>query len=74
MEMNGIKGLSRLEACIKAINAGVNLFIYRDTTKDILNLINDIEKAILEGIISEANINSSVEKILKTKQQYGIIQ
>ena len=37
MEMNGIKGLSRLEACIKAINAGVNMFIYRDTTKDIYN-------------------------------------
>lgn len=74
MEMNGIKGLSRIEACTKAINSGVNMFIYRDTTKDIYNLINDIEKAVIDGAILEENINISVSKILKIKQQYGIIQ
>lgn len=73
MEMNGIKGLSRIDACTKAINAGVNVFIYRDTTKEIFNLISDIEKAVADGIISEEKINTSVKKILKLKQQYGII-
>lgn len=74
MEMNGIKGYSRLEACTKAINAGVNMFIFRDTTKDIFNLINDLEKAVIDGIINESDINTSVEKIFKLKRQYGIIQ
>lgn len=74
MEMNGIKGFTRLEACIKAINAGVNMFIFRDTTKDIYNLINDLETAVNDGIINESDINISVEKIFKLKRQYGIIQ
>jgi len=74
MEMNGIKGFSRIEACIKAINAGVNMFIFRDTTKDIYNLINDIENCVNKGIISEDLINKSIEKILNLKYRYGIIQ
>lgn len=74
MEMNGIKGLSRLEACTKAIKAGINMFIYRDTTKDIYNLINNLEKAVIDGNIKEELIDISVQKIIKLKQEYGIIQ
>ncbi len=73
MEMNGIKGFSRIEACTKAINAGVNMFIFRDTTKDIYNLISDIENCVNQGIISEDLINKSVEKIINLKYRYGII-
>ncbi len=74
MEMNGIKGFSRLEAATMAINAGVNMFIFRNTTEEILKLIDSIEKNALEGNISLDNINTSVEKIIKLKYQYGIIQ
>lgn len=74
MEMNGIKGLSRLDACIKAINASVNMFIYRDTTKDIINLLNDLESAVQQGLIEEDKINNSINKIINLKYQYGIIQ
>ncbi len=74
MEMNGIKGYTRLEACIKAINAGVNMFIFRDTTKDVLELIEKLEKAVIEGIIPEENIENSLKKILNLKRQYGIIR
>jgi beta-N-acetylhexosaminidase len=73
MEMNGIKGFSRIDACIKAINAGVNMFIYRDTTKEIYELINDIENSVKQGIIDENLIDNSVNKIFKLKCQYGII-
>ena len=74
MEMNGIKGFTRLEACIKAINAGVNMFIYRDTTKEVYELIEKLEKAVIEGIIPEEKVDNSVEKILNLKRQYGIIR
>lgn len=73
MEMNAVKGLTRLEACIKAVNAGISMFIFRDTTEDIYNLINDIEKAVNEGVIPIENINSAVQKILDLKCRYGII-
>ena len=74
MEMNGIKGLSKIDACIKAINAGVNMFIYRDTTKDIISLVNELELSVEQGIIEEDKINNSVNKIINLKYQYGIIQ
>ncbi len=74
MEMNGIKGFSRIEACKKAINAGVNMFIFRDTTKEIYNLVQDIETAVKKGEIDENKINISIDKIIKLKCRYGIIQ
>ena len=74
MEMNGIKGFSKIDACIKAINSGVNMFIFRECTKEVFDLINKIEKAVIEGIIKEEYIDTSVEKIIKLKYQYGIIQ
>jgi beta-N-acetylhexosaminidase len=74
MEMNGIKGISRIDACIKAINAGVNMFIFRDTTKEIYSLIQEIESAVKKGLIDENKINKSFEKIYELKCRYGIIQ
>ncbi|MBQ9246564.1 beta-N-acetylhexosaminidase [bacterium] len=74
MEMNGIKTLTRIDACIKAINAGVNMFIFRDTTKEIYTLVQDIESCVKKGLIDENRINLSAEKIINLKYQYGIIQ
>ena len=74
MEMNGIKGFTRLEACIRAINAGVSMFIFRDATKDISELINQLEKAVKENVIKEEDIDKAVEKIINIKRQFGIIQ
>lgn len=74
MEMNGIKGFSKLEACIRAINAGVNLFIFRDTNKEIYELIEKLTKAVEEGVIKEELIDNSINKIFNTKRQYGIIR
>ncbi len=73
MEMNGIKGYSKLEAVKMAINAGVNMFIFRNTTKEITQLICDIESNVLNGNISLEKINISVEKIINLKYRYGII-
>lgn len=73
MEMNGIKGMPRLEACIKAINAGVSMFIFRDTSKEIIELINELEDAVKSGLIKEEKINSALEKIFNVKHKYGIL-
>lgn len=74
MEMNGIKGLSKIDACIKAINAGISMFIFRDTTKETLELITDIENAINKGLISEDKINATVNKIFNIKEKYAILR
>lgn len=74
MEMNGIKGFSKFDACINAINAGVNMFIYRDTTKEVFDLISKIEKAVNDGIISKDLIDTSFEKIISLKCRYRIVK
>ncbi len=73
MEMNGIKNYTRIEACIKAINAGVNMFIFRDTTKEIIELIDNLEKAVRCNHISENSIDISFEKIIKLKTLYNLM-
>lgn len=72
MEMNGVKGFSRLDACIKAINAGINMFIFRNTTKEIFELINQLSESVQKGIIEESAINQSVNIIENTMLRYGI--
>ncbi|MBQ4123388.1 glycoside hydrolase family 3 protein [bacterium] len=74
MQMNGIKGFSRIDACIKALNAGITMFIFRDTTKDIYNLINEIELAIQNNLIDETIIDNAVQKNIDLKYRYGIIR
>lgn len=73
MEMNGIKGYTKAEACIKAVNAGVSMFIFREATDEVFNLISLLEKEVLQKNIDEKLIDNAVKKIIETKQKYKII-
>ena len=73
MVMKGIKD-NPGEACIKGINAGLNMFIYREA--------NDISLGAIESVIKEAEKNNefmhkiedSYAKIITLKEKYGIIK
>ena len=73
MVMKGIQ-YDAGEACIKGINAGLNMFIYREA--------NDISLGAIESVIKEAEknqefkhkIDSSYSKIIALKEKYGIIK
>lgn len=67
MVMGGVSSYSPFEACKKAIEAGVNMFIYRDTDDNVIRLISELERNIQNGVIDEKLIDLSVEKILKLK-------
>ncbi|HBG48456.1 MAG TPA: hypothetical protein DDW90_02915 [Cyanobacteria bacterium UBA9971] len=74
MVMGGIsKHYNYLDACIKGINAGIDLFIFRNSDDEILKLINELVNAVENSLISIERINESVEKILFIKEKYGII-
>ncbi len=74
MIMKGVSEFGEVEACLMAINAGVNMFIYRncdDTT------INIIEKIYQEAIINKElknKIESSYKKITELKKVRGIYE
>ncbi len=73
MEMGSIKNnYSFLNATIQAINAGVDLIIFRYCNENILKMIDKLEHAIQDNEISINRINESVEKILKIKQKYKL--
>ena len=74
MEMNGIKGFSKLDACTRALNSGVNMFIFRDTNRDIYELINKLAQKVESGEIDVGRIDLSVQKVLDLKSRYKIIQ
>lgn len=73
MFMGAVQGYSPIEACIKAINAGINMFIFGATNKNSLKLITELEKAVLDKKIEEKTIDLSLEKIFKLKDQYNIL-
>ena len=67
MVMGGIKGFSSLDACIRGINAGINMFIFRTCSMEILDLILELEKAAKTGLVNLENIDKSVEIITRVK-------
>ena len=69
MVMGGItKQYSDFEACKLAINAGVDILIFRDCRYE---LIEKIEESVIKGDISEDRINESFNKILSLKSRYN---
>ncbi len=75
MEMGSIKNnYSFLNATIQAINAGVDLLIFRYCNENILKMINKLELAVKNNEVSINRINESVEKILKTKEKYKLFE
>lgn len=73
MVMGGIKDFSSIEACKRGINAGVNMFIFRNSDKQTLALIDEIEKMVKLGEIDERDIDKSVSLILRLKGEFSII-
>ena len=68
MVMGGVQSYTPFEACKKAIEAGVNMFIYRNTDESVLNLISQLETAVKSGEIDEKLIDSSVSRVFELKQ------
>ncbi len=70
MRMGGIvKNYSDKYALLETINAGSDIIIQN---MDLKRSIDYIEKAVLDGIISEERINTSALKVLKMKEKLGL--
>lgn len=60
-------------ACEKAIRAGLNMFIYRNSTPETINIIETIaQKAQTDKELQE-NIEKSYEKIINLKKLFNIL-
>ncbi len=70
MVMKGVEDFGEVPAVIMSIKAGVNMFIYRHSKQNILNIIEKVyQEAIIDKELAE-NINCSYEKIIKLNKKY----
>jgi len=73
MVMKGVEKYGSLEACIMAINAGVDMFIFRSSDDKTLTLIEDLIKVVEKDDNLKEKVLKSNERILALKQRYRII-
>lgn len=72
MVMKGVAGFGPVEACEMGIRAGLNMFIYRNSYSETINIIDTIAKKAENDIELKNNIEKSYELIIKLKQEKNI--
>ena len=68
MVMKGVSKFGQVEACVMGIKAGLNMFIYRNSTTEILNIIEEVYNLALNDIELQKNIEDSYTRILNLKK------
>ena len=70
MIMKGVASFGSVEACEMGIRAGLNMFIYRNSNPETIEIIESIaEKALSDSELAE-NIEKSFDKIIKLKKKF----
>lgn len=70
MIMGGIVKIDGTEACEKAIKAGVNILLYRNSFNETIEIIENLAKLAEKDEILRQNIENSFEKISMIKCKY----
>lgn len=73
MIMKGVADFGAVEACEMGIRAGVNMFIYRNSTSDTINIIDTIARKAENDIELKNKIEDSYNLIIKLKQENKIL-
>ena len=72
MIMKGVAKFGGVQACEMGIRAGLNMFIYRNSTPEIINIIDTIAQKADNDTELRENIEKSYELIIKLKQEKNI--
>lgn len=70
MIMKGVANFGSVKACEMGIRAGLNIFIYRNSTPETINIIETIAQQAQNDDELRENIEKSFEKIMKLKELY----
>lgn len=73
MNMQGVQKFGSVEACILAIKAGVDMFIFRSSDDKTLQIIEELAAAVKQDEELKEKVKKSNQRILKLKQKYGIV-
>ena len=70
MVMKGVQDFGAVDACVRAILAGVDMFIYRNADKETIDIIQGVLKRVEKNEELKRRIFESNERIKKLKQRY----
>src|SRR5574344_896790 len=72
MIMGALKPFGTVNACKMALNAGVNILLYRDCYDETIKIIDELFEMACSDKILSRNIKKSYEKIIKFKKNIGL--
>lgn len=72
MEMEGVKGFGEVEACVRGIKAGLNMFIYRYSDAKTINIIETVYNLAKKDEELATCIENSYNRIIELKNKYGL--
>ena len=70
MVMKGVADFGNVQACIMGIKAGLNMFIYRYSDSNTIDIIEKVYKSALVDKELKQNIEYSFKKIMELKNKY----
>ena len=73
MVMNGVQKYGRLEACIMGINAGLDMFIFRNSDEKTLGMIDELVRIAEQDQNLKKKILNSYNRIIHLKTLYGMM-
>lgn len=72
MVMGAVKNMSPTDSYIQGLLSGINIFLYRYSDKNLLQILNIIEENAKKSEELKKAINKSFEKVIELKQKYSI--
>lgn len=70
MNMGGVLNIDEVEACIKAIKAGVDILLYRGSDDKTINIIESLTESAIKDSELAIRIEESYNKILEFKKKF----
>ena len=67
MVMKDVQAYGSLEACIMGINAGLDMFIFRNSDKETIKMIDELVKVVEKDNDLQHKVLKSYERIMKLK-------
>lgn len=73
MIMKGVQKYGLLEAVIKGIRAGVDMFIFRESSSEVLDMIKALQKIVEEDDEIRTKVVESYNRIILLKKKYKMV-
>lgn len=73
MFMHGVKSFGNVDACLKGIDAGLDMFIYRDSSIETLKILEEVFKVVKTDKALQSRIEESYDKIINLKAKHNIL-